>query len=210
MQRLVYALALGWLAALPIKAADGPIARVPAEAHPADPEAAALLDAMRAKGNQPINLNLVSALSPKLAKARSALAATIRYESVVPRPLRELIILRTAQLMGGEYEVHQHLPAAKACGYSQAQLDALAHWQGSDLFGEKERALLAYIDQIVRIGSDVDDKTFAELARLFNPREIVEVTMIAGSYMGTAMLTNALRVKIDEPGVLASIVSGPC
>jgi len=28
--------------------------------------------------------------------------------------------------------------------------------------------------------------------------------------MRTAMLTNALRVKIDEPGVLASIVQGPC
>jgi len=210
MRRLLSALALGLLASLPIKAADGPTARVPAQAHPADPEAAALLDAIRAKGNQPINLQLVSALSPKLAKARGALAATIRYESIVPRPLRELTIMRTAQLMGGEYELHQHTPAAKACGYSQAQLDALARWQGSDLFNAKERALLAYIDQIVRIGSEVDDKTFAELARLFNAQEIVEVTMIAGSYVGTAMLTNALRVRIDEPGVYASIVTGPC
>jgi alkylhydroperoxidase family enzyme len=210
MRRLLSVLALGLLASLPIKAADGPIARVPAQAHPANPEAAALLDAIRAKGNRPINLNLVTAVSPKLAKVRGALATTIRYESVVPRPLRELTIMRTAQLMGGEYELHQHTPAAKACGYSQAQLDALVHWQGSDLFSEKERALLAYIDQIVRIGSAVDDKTFAELARLFDAREIVEVTMIAGTYMGTAMLTNALRVKIDEPGVFSPIVMGPC
>jgi alkylhydroperoxidase family enzyme len=41
-------------------------------------------------------------------------------------------------------------------------------------------------------------------------KQIVEVTMIAAQYMGTAMLTNALRVKIDEPGVLAGIVLGPC
>jgi alkylhydroperoxidase family enzyme len=210
MRRLLSALALGLLALFPIEAADGPTARVPAQAHPADPEAAAWLDTIRAKGNQTINLQLVSALSPKLGKARGALATTIRYESVVPRPLRELTIMRTAQLMGGEYELHQHTPAARACGYSQAQLDALARWQGSDLFNEKERALLAYVDQIVRIGSEVDDKTFAELARLFNAQEIVEVTMIAGSYMGTAMLTNALRVRIDEPGVYASIVTGPC
>src|SRR6185436_11466138 len=45
------------------------------------------------------------ALSPKWAKARTAMSQTIRYESVVPRALRELTILRTAQLMGGEYEV---------------------------------------------------------------------------------------------------------
>jgi alkylhydroperoxidase family enzyme len=136
--------------------------------------------------------------------------STIRYESVVPRALRELTILRTAQLMGGDYEVHQHLPAALACGYSQAQLDSLAQWQGSNLFNEKERALLAYLDQAVRSKAEVDDKTFGEFARLFNTREIVEVTMIAAQYMGTSMLTNALRVKIDEPGVLAAIVLGPC
>jgi alkylhydroperoxidase family enzyme len=203
-------LVLGLLVALPISATDGPVARVPVEEHPADSEALALLDAIRARGNRPINLNLVSALSPKLASARSALVSTIRYESVVPRALRELTILRTAQLMGGDYEVHQHMPAALACGYSQAQLDSLAQWQGSDLFNEKERALLAYLDQAVRSKAEVDDKTFGDFARLFNAKEIVEVTMIAAQYMGTSMLTNALRVKIDEPGVLAAIVLGPC
>ena len=112
--------------------------------------------------------------------------------------------------MGGDYELHRHVPAALACGYSQAQLDLLAQWQGSDLFNEKERALLAYLDQAVRSKADVDDKTFGQFARLFNTKEIVEVTMIAAQYMGTSMLTNALRVKIDEPSVLAAIVLGPC
>jgi alkylhydroperoxidase family enzyme len=203
-------LVLGLVVAFPIRAADGPVARVPVEEHPVDPEARALLDAIRARGNRPINLNLVSALSPKLAKGRSALVSAIRYESSVPRPLRELTILRTAQLMGGDYEVHQHTPAALTCGYSQAQLDALAQWQGSSLFNERERALLAYLDQAVRSKADVDDKTFGELARLFNSKEIVEITMIAAQYMGTAMLTNALRIRIDEPGVLSGIVLGPC
>jgi alkylhydroperoxidase family enzyme len=209
-QLILSTLVLGVLVALPIRAADGPVARVPVEEHPVDPEARALLDAIRARGNRPINLNLVSALSPKLAQARSSLVSAIRYESAVPRTLRELTILRTAQLMGGDYEVHQHTPAALACGYSQAQLDALAQWQGSNLFNEKERALLAYLDQAVRSKAEVDDKTFGDLARLFNTKEIVEITMIAAQYMGTSMLTNALRVKIDEPGVLAGIVLGPC
>jgi alkylhydroperoxidase family enzyme len=209
-QLIFSTLVLGLLLTLPISAEDGPIARVPVEEHPADSEARTLLDAIRAGGNRPINLNLVSALSPKLARARSAVVSTIRYESVVPRALRELTILRTAQLMGGDYEVHQHMPAALNCGYSQAQLDSLAHWQDSTLFSERERALLAYLDQAVRSKAEVNDKTFGEFARLFNTKEIVEVTMIAAQYMGTSMLTNALRVKIDEPGVLAAIVLGPC
>ena len=186
-------LVLGLLVALPISAADGPAARVPVEEHPADSEARALLDAIRAGGNRPINLNLVSALSPKLARARSAVVSTIRYESVVPRALREITILRTAQLMGGDYEVHQHMPAALACGYSQAQLDSLAQWQDSTVFNERERALLAYLDQAVRSKAEVDDKIYEAFARLFNTKEIVEVTMIAAQYMGTSMLTNAFN-----------------
>jgi len=91
----------------------------------------------------------------------------------VPRALREITILRTAQLMGGDYEVHQYMPAALACGYSQAQLDSLAQWQDSTLFNERERALLAYLDQAVRSKAEVDDKIFEEFARLFNTKEIV-------------------------------------
>src|SRR5882762_1667210 len=169
-QFLLSLVAIGLLASIPINAADVPIARVPVQENPSDPEVKAVLDAIRARGNRPINLNLVSALSPNLAKARSALASAIRYQSVVPRPQRELIIVRTAQLMGGEYELNQHLPAARSCGYTQEQINALEHWQSSNQFGDKDRALLAYVDAIVRTKVDVDDRTFAELARFFNPR----------------------------------------
>jgi alkylhydroperoxidase family enzyme len=202
-------LALGLTMALPINAADGPIARLQFDSNSYDAEARAMLDGYRSRG-QPINLNLVSALSPKLAKARAEVTRAIRYESVVPRPLRELTILRTAQLMGGDYEIHQHNVAALSCGYSQAQLDALPDWRASTLFSERERALLAYLDQAVRRKSEVEDKTFADLSRLFSPKEIVEVTLIAAQYMGTSMFTNALHVKIDAPGVLSAIVLGPC
>ena len=43
-------LVLGLLIASPISAADEPVARVPVEEHPADSEARALLDAIRAGG----------------------------------------------------------------------------------------------------------------------------------------------------------------
>src|SRR5215470_16508836 len=92
-------LVLGLLIVLPISAADGPVARVPVEEHPADSEARALLDAIRAGGNRPINLNLVSALSPKLARARSAVVSTIRYESVVPRALQHHSFIRRGGLI---------------------------------------------------------------------------------------------------------------
>src|SRR5262245_66121718 len=97
-----------------------------------------------------------------------------------------MTIVRTAQPLAGDYEVHQPMPAALAYGYSQAQLDSLAQWQDSTLFNERERALLAYLDQAIRSKAEVDDKIFEEFARLFSTKEIVEVTMIAAQYMGTS------------------------
>jgi alkylhydroperoxidase family enzyme len=199
----------GLTMAPPINAANGPISRLQFDSNSYDAEGRALLDGYRSRG-QPINLNLVSALSPKLARARAEVTRVIRYDSAVPRPLRELTILRTAQLMGGDYEIHQHNVAALSCGFSQEKLDALSDWEASKLFSEKERALLGYLDQAIRRKSEVEDKTFAELARLFSPKEIVEITLISAQYMGTSMFTKALQVKIDEPGVLSAIVLGPC
>jgi alkylhydroperoxidase family enzyme len=134
------------------------------------------------------------------------MAHAIRYESIVSRRLRELIILRTAQLMGGDYEVHQHRPAALACGYSQTQLDTLADWPRSNLFTDTERTLLKYVDRVVGSKGQVDEIVFAELARLFSAREIVEITIIVANYMGTAVVTSALRVRIDDPGIFAAII----
>ena len=68
-------------------------------------------------------------------------------------------------------------------------------------------AELAYIEQVVD-RSLVDDATFNTFAGYFTPQEIVEITMIVGSYAGTAMLTNALGLKMETDGREAAI--GKC
>ena len=52
------------------------------------------------------------------------MAIALRTAATTPRADRELIILRTAQLVGGEYEYAQHKPMAVSCGMTAAQLDA--------------------------------------------------------------------------------------
>jgi len=84
--------------ALPLAAEDAPIARVPAvtEQDP-DPMVKAMFEATRARGARPINLQLITNLAPKMAKAQQVEAYTIRFDMVTPRPYRELTILRTVQ-----------------------------------------------------------------------------------------------------------------
>jgi alkylhydroperoxidase family enzyme len=187
--------------------AEGPIARVPAvQENSADPDVRAMFDNARKRGGQVINLSLIRANAPKLARASSALAYAIRFDTKTPRPLVELAILRTAHLWEGDYEMNQHRPMMRACGYTPQQIEAVGNWRASNLFDERQRALLAYVDQAAR--GDVDDATFEAFEKFFGAQEIVEITMTVNTYVGTALFTRALRIKIEDDGRLTAI--GKC
>ena len=208
---IVTGLLLGLLVVVPVEAPvqaeEGPIARVPAvqESNP-DPIVQEMFASAKARGGQIINLSLIRANAPKLAKPGSGVAYAIRYDTKTPRRLIELAILRTAELYDGVYEINQHRPMMRACNYTPEQIDAVAHWQDSSLFDEKQRALLAYVDQAAR--GDVDDPTFAAFAKFFDTQEIVEITITVDNYVGTALFTRALRIRVETDGRETSI--GKC
>ena len=85
---------------------------------------------------------------------------------------------------------------------------ALPDWRTSELFDDKQRALLAYTEALDTHGGDVDDATYAAFAKQFTPREIVELTITVVTYYGTGQLTKALRVKPESDGRQA--VKGNC
>jgi len=187
--------------------AEGPIARVPAvQENSTDPDVKAMFDNARKRGGQVINLSLVRGNAPKLARAASAVAYAIRFDTKTPRPLVELAILRTAHLWAGDYELNQHRPMMRACGYTPQQIEAVGNWRASNLFDGRQRALLAYVDQAAR--GDVDDTTFAEFEKFFDAQEIVELTITVNTYVGTALFTRALKIKIEDDGRLTAI--GKC
>src|SRR5574339_1023270 len=85
--------------------------------------------------------NLYRALGnhPALAAAWTEFARAIRYESRNPRELRELMILRGAQLMRSEYEWAQHLKMARKSGVPEEKIKNLEKWKTSDAFDEREK-----------------------------------------------------------------------
>jgi alkylhydroperoxidase family enzyme len=135
------------------------------------------------------------------------MAFTIRFDATVPRRLIELTIMRTAQIVGSTYEINQHIPLSKMCGYSDEQIAALPHWQASTMFDDKESAVLAYVEAMTH-GGDVDDPTFAAMQKYFTPQQIVELTYTVGSYYSNGLLTKALRIQVETDGRLT--VAGKC
>jgi alkylhydroperoxidase family enzyme len=183
------------------------ISRLPPLPQPLDPLLQEMYDKRRAQGGAIINLQLATGHAPKFARAASAMAFTIRFDAKTPRPLLELTIMRTAQIVGSDYEINQHLPLIRMCGYSDAQIATLPTWQTSTLFDARERAVLGYVEQVAH-GGDVDDITFVALQQYFTPQQIVELTYTVSSYYATGLLTKALRIEVETDG--RETVPGSC
>lgn len=184
---------------------DKPVSRLPRVPDPPDdPVLKELFDDTRRRGGDVINLHLTLGHAPAVAKARRAMATALRFDAVTPRPLRELAIVRTAQIVGGDYELNQHLPMAIAAGLTPEQVGDIERWRDSARFDDRQRALLAYVDAVAGQAGEVDDATFAELQRHFGPPEIVELTVTIANYYGTGLITKALRIEIEDDGRLTA------
>lgn len=153
---------------------------------------------VRKNFGEPLNLHRTMANSPPMLKAATVMAWAIRKEAKVPRPYRELAIIRAVQQNGGHYEEVQHRPMALATGLSRAQVDAIADWRHSKVFDDRQRAVLGWTDGIFE-AKGPSDAAFQTMKKYFSDEEIVELTMTATSYAGTAMFTRALHTPL-EPG----------
>jgi alkylhydroperoxidase family enzyme len=77
---------------------------------------------------------------------------------------------------------------------TDAELDALAEYGGSPLFGDRDRAALRYAETIVREGS-VPDEVFAPVREHFNQDEIVELTTTITWEICAAKFNRALEIE---------------
>src|SRR5262249_42370381 len=105
------------------------VSRLPPLPQPLDPIMQEMFDKRRAMGGAIINLQLTTGHAPKFSRAAATMAFTIRFDAKTPRRLLELVILRTAEIVGSDYEINQHKPLMKLCGYSEAQIAQVASWK---------------------------------------------------------------------------------
>jgi len=175
------------------------MARVPLVEEKEHPELSELIAKIKgARGGRLINIYRLMLHSPALASAWFDLNQAVRYGTEIDGQCRELAVIRVAILNNVEYVIRAHGPAyALKEGLTPEQVAALSDWQPSNLFDEKQRALLAYTEAVTR-DIDVPDTVFAEVRQHFSERQVVELTMLIGAYN---MLTRFLKaLKVDpEP-----------
>lgn len=153
-------------------------------------------DRLKELWGSPVNLYRALGNHPGLAAAWTEFANSIRNDSRMPRALREIMILRTAQLARSEYEWAHHLRMARKAGVSEAKIAALAGWRDSQEFDAKERAAILLTEAVM--ACNVTDAVHAEAKRHFSDAEYVELSLTAGFYAMVSRVLDAIRVELDE------------
>jgi alkylhydroperoxidase family enzyme len=169
---------------------------LPLVENPDDPLVRGEFDKLAA-GNGILNLHRMMAHAPALLKASGDMALAFRRNTALPRPTAELAILRAAQLLDAPYVWTRHVPLARDCGVTARQMKELASWPDSTTFTPAQKAALGFTEKAVQ-HLPLEQSAAAELRRHFTPREIVELAMMVGFYVSTAIFVKALAVPAEK------------
>jgi 4-carboxymuconolactone decarboxylase len=166
----------------------------------AHPELADLIGRIRsARRGRLINMYRFLLHAPPLATSWFEHNNAVRWKTELDGRLREIVIIRVGHLNGGAYVLRQHVPSlALAEGLTLAECDALADWRSTKFFSERERAVLAYADAMTR-DIAVPDDVYADVERHFTERQMVELTVLIGTYNMQTRVLAALQIDLEPP-----------
>jgi 4-carboxymuconolactone decarboxylase len=161
------------------------------------PELAAEIAKIKGGRGALINIYKLLLHSPTVALTWFEHIGAIRWKTKLAPRLREIAIVRIAQSARYGYALQQHVPGiAVPDGVSLAECEALKDWRASGMFSESERAALAYVDAMIA-GPEVPDDVFAAVRKHYSEREVVELTILVGTYLMHNRVFTALRVDLE-------------
>jgi len=177
------------------------MARVPLLDVEDSPALMELTDRIRAaRRGRVINVYRLLLHSPPLAETWFEHNNAVRWQTGLDGRLREIVIIRIGYLSRARYLIGQHVPKlALGEGLTLGECEALQEWRDSDLFNERDRAVLAYTDAMTR-DVEVPDAVFDPLRQHFDDRRIVELTVLIGTYAMHVRVFEALKLDPEQSG----------
>ena len=141
----------------------------------------------------------VFALSPDIFQHAVDGFAVYRHpDRRIDPVLRELGQTRAGWVKGSQFVFSQHCKSLRGLGVSDEKIAAVPHWQVSDVFDDKERAVLAYADCLSQADGRTPTAVFDKLKSFWSDEEIFEFTYITCLYDMHAVITRALRMEFDN------------
>lgn len=116
-------------------------------------------------------------ISPDAIKAMLGLEAYLAKGSI-ERPLIELVKMRASQINGCAYCLDMHAKDARAAGETEQRLYSLDAWRETPFYSARERAALAWTEELTRIAdTHASDAEYAAVRAQFSEQELVDLTL---------------------------------
>lgn len=136
--------------------------------------------------------------SPVLGQRMFDLWHYLRWETSVPLKLNELAILIIARQWRSQVEWYAHAPLAIKAGLSPDIVAELKANKRPANMPPEEALVYDFVGELTGKRA-VSDETFARAKKLFSDQQIVDLTMVTGGYVATAMLL-AMAEQSVPPG----------
>jgi AhpD family alkylhydroperoxidase len=147
----------------------------------------------------------VDAVIPSFNKAMAHLDTTATREldrAGVPRGLRDLLRLRASQINGCAYCVELHSKDAAANGESAQRINAVAVWNESPFFTEREHAALRFTEVVTRLAdTHVPQEEYDAVAAHWSPDEVgalLALIVTINAWNGLAVATRAWEPELAD------------
>ncbi len=143
-------------------------------------------------------IRMMAGASPQVVRKLQEFSYCFYRDTALPAELREVAILRVGVLSGSAYELQQHEAMAQDIGFSAAQVAAIvAGDAASPLLDERHRAVMAYVDDIVR-NVRAGDEALARIMAILPRDQLIDLTLVSGLYMTVARLLETSGVELDS------------
>lgn len=158
----------------------------------------------RAKGDPAEFLNEEGALrgpfnamlySPEMGDLLQQLGGKLRYETVIPAPLRELAIITVGRHFNAEYEWWAHVKVGKKKGLSD---DTIERVMNGEVPVDAAEAIVYRFVSDLQTKTRVDDSLYAETYELLGEQGLTELVFLAGYYATISHILNAFEVGLPS------------
>jgi 4-carboxymuconolactone decarboxylase len=133
--------------------------------------------------------------SPVLGQRMFDLLYYLRWNSSVPLRLNEFAILIVGRQWRSQVEWFAHAPLAVKAGLSPEVVADLKEQKRPRNLKPDEAAVYDYVSELTT-SHRVSDATYARVKQVLDDQQVVDLTMVAGTYVSLAMLLAAAEETV--------------
>ena len=134
--------------------------------------------------------------SPKLAQRVGATGEYLRFQSLLPPALREVVVLAVAREVGSQYVFSVHAPMARNLDVAESTIEILRSGRDFPDGSSDEAVVVRFVRELVR-DRKITDAAFTAALDRFGAQGAVELVGFVGFYLAIGHVGHAFELELS-------------